>query len=65
MKLEISGIKCDNIKCDYVEKNVPFSEYSLWIDKLCPKCNSTLLTRQDLKIAMDLIFLNDLNVKQY
>lgn len=62
MKINISGIRCDNLKCDFVEENVFINEYHLWIDKLCPKCNSTLLTKKDFEVISNLLSLNDLKV---
>ena len=37
-----SGLKCDNQSCDWVDKDIPYTEWLSWIDKLCPKCSSNL-----------------------
>lgn len=47
MEVNIKGIKCDNVNCDYIDKNVPVEDYHLWLNKRCPKCGSILLTQQD------------------
>jgi hypothetical protein len=45
----IKGIKCDN--CDYADMEVPFSDYTNWINKPCPKCGENLLTQQDYDLC--------------
>lgn len=46
-ELKIGGIKCDNPKCDFVDKSVKFEDYKDWLNKPCPKCGSNLLTQED------------------
>ena len=45
-RLNVSGIKCDNESCDYVDFTVPLEEYPNWVNKPCPKCGENLLTEQ-------------------
>jgi len=44
-----SGLKCDNPKCDWNDKNIPISEYEKWINAKCPKCNEVVLTLSDFE----------------
>lgn len=46
-ELKISGIKCDNPKCDYKDDTVKFEDYKDWVNKPCPKCGANLLTEID------------------
>lgn len=48
-KINISGIKCSNTKCDYNDENVKIEEYHKLLNKLCPKCGKILLTEEDYK----------------
>lgn len=50
-------IKCDNPKCDWVEKNV--EDYSIWLNKPCPKCGENVLTEQDYNAAKKIHELKD------
>jgi len=45
LEVEITGIKCD--VCDYRDDTVEFKDYSEWLNKPCPKCDSNLLTQKD------------------
>ena len=45
--LVISGIQCDNPKCDFIDKSVKYEDYPKWLDKECPKCGENLLTKKD------------------
>ena len=47
IKLEGSGIKCDNPECDYKDMTVAVDDYPNWVDKPCPKCGENLLTKED------------------
>jgi hypothetical protein len=47
----ITGIKCDNPKCDFVDKSVTSDDYELWLNKPCPKCGENLLTEDDFMLA--------------
>ena len=42
--INISGIKCDSLTCDYYDNNVHVNGYEDWLNKPCPKCGSNLLT---------------------
>jgi phage FluMu protein Com len=46
MEITISGIKCDNITCNYRNDSVKFSEYPIYINAKCPKCSEVLLTKK-------------------
>lgn len=46
-QFNISGIKCDNNKCDYRDDSVKVEDYDKWLNKPCPKCSSNLLTEAD------------------
>lgn len=50
-KFEIKGIKCDNVKCDYSDKEVKSSDYAKYLNKPCPKCGENLLTEKDYKVV--------------
>ena len=47
--MEISGIQCDNINCNYENEDVQVGEYEQWLNKPCPKCGSNLLTEADFR----------------
>ncbi len=47
VELNVGGLKCDNIKCDYVDMSIPREKYIDYIDFPCPKCGESLLTRED------------------
>lgn len=64
MKIEITGIRCNNLNCDFVDEKVSYEEYHLWLNKLCPKCNNILLTKSDFDFASSLLNLNDLYVNK-
>lgn len=40
------GLKCDNKSCNYEDTKILFKEYLNFIDKPCPKCGESLLTKQ-------------------
>jgi hypothetical protein len=46
VELQIKGIKCDTVGCDYRDPDVEFCEDLL--SKPCPKCGASLLTQEDL-----------------
>ena len=52
---DVSGLKCDNVKCDYRDDNIPLSEYHKNIDAPCPKCGQSLLTMTDYKLTMRIV----------
>ena len=47
----VSGIKCDNINCDYADPSVTYAEYPQWVNRPCPKCGENLLTQEDYDIC--------------
>lgn len=47
MEHEISGLQCDTDGCDYVNPDVKFDDYINWIDRPCPCCGGSLLTKAD------------------
>ena len=49
MEFSISGIQCDNKKCDYDDKEVARETYSEYVNKPCPKCGENLLTQEDFE----------------
>lgn len=52
IEYEIKGLKCDNPECDFVDLEIPFSEYESYVNKPCPKCGQPLLTEEDYGSAM-------------
>lgn len=52
MDFNISGLKCDNPNCDYVDPNIPFEEYEKYVNCPCPKCGQSLLTPQAYKMCL-------------
>ena len=55
--IEISGIKCDNINCDFKDDTVRFEDYDQYLNKPCPKCGSNLLTEADLRTTKILVLV--------
>lgn len=53
--LSISGLKCDNPKCDYKDDSVKFEDYVNYIDKECPKCGESLLTQEDYDSVVNIV----------
>lgn len=52
--IRISGIKCDNEACDYMDAEVDRDNYPKYIDKPCPECGSNLLTKEDYDAVVEL-----------
>lgn len=55
MRLEMtenSGIRCDNEKCDFINKDSPDENLGDWLNVPCPKCGENLLTQQDYENAL-------------
>lgn len=48
----ISGLKCDNPDCDYVNHDIPFEQYKQYVNFPCPKCGQPLLTQQAYKMCV-------------
>lgn len=46
------GIKCDNTKCDFIDKTVTLKDLDKWFDKPCPKCGTNLLPKDDFNFAV-------------
>lgn len=46
--IKITGIKCDNPKCNFSEDGIPMEDYEEWLDRECPDCGKNLLTEEDL-----------------
>jgi hypothetical protein len=44
---DISGLMCDNPKCDYKDMSIKREEYEKHIGFPCPKCGAPLLTQAD------------------
>ena len=54
LEINMSGLKCDNPTCDYVEK---------WVNVKCPKCGEILLTEADYNNTKFLLGIIDLGNK--
>lgn len=52
IEVKTTGLKCDNINCDWKDTNITFDQMSSWINKPCPKCGENVLTYEDHKRAM-------------
>lgn len=46
MRLEISGLKCDDYFCSYYNPDIKFEEYSKYVNAECPRCGANLLTEE-------------------
>ena len=57
--MKITGIKCDNINCDYEDNTVIVEQYESYLNKPCPKCKSNLLTEADLRTVKVLMAVMD------
>lgn len=55
--IEVEGIKCDNVSCDYEDNTVTLDQYKDYLNKPCPKCGSNLLTEQDMRAVNILVKL--------
>lgn len=47
MRVEISGLKCDNELCNYADPDIKVEDYHLYVNKACPNCGENLLTQED------------------
>jgi len=54
-KAQVKGIKCDTVLCDYVDMEVPFTDYPQWLNRPCPKCGANLLTQADFDAVISLV----------
>lgn len=52
--ITISGIKCDNEECGYIDNTVGRDNYPEYVNKPCPKCGSILLTQADYETVVQL-----------
>lgn len=59
LKVNISGIKCDNKECNYSDMSVQVEEYIDYLNKPCPECGSTLLTQTDYDNVQTILGLNN------
>ena len=57
---QMGGIKCDNPDCDYINNDVPVSDYKNWINRSCPCCGANLLTEADYKSCKTLLTIVNL-----
>lgn len=53
--LNISGIKCDNLSCSYIDESVQMEDYDKWVNKPCPKCGANLLTEADYELVQKVV----------
>lgn len=58
--VEISGLKCDNPSCDYVDPTIHVEDYEKYVNAPCPKCGANLLTEQDYQIVQKMLKLQKL-----
>ncbi|WP_156136655.1 hypothetical protein [Bacillus badius] len=56
----ISGLKCDNLSCDYQDDSIKLEQYESYINEPCPKCGSPLLTKEDYIQVQKILSLVDL-----
>lgn len=54
-EVNVSGIKCDNPNCDYIDLNVSVDQYPEYVNKPCPKFGANLLTEQDYQLVQVLL----------
>ena len=47
IQMTVSGIRCDNKTCDYLDEDVTLDQFPEYINKPCPKCGENLLTQED------------------
>lgn len=59
METHISGLKCDNPKCDWKDMSIPLNEYPNWVGKRCPKCGEVVLTEKDWNTVQKLICIEN------
>ncbi len=55
IEVKTSGIKCDNVKCNWNDSTVEFNDLKDWINKRCPDCGENLLTLEDFNNAQTLM----------
>ena len=47
IEIKSSGLKCDNVACDWADTTIEISAMSDWINRPCPKCGENVLTYND------------------
>lgn len=52
IELKIGGVKCDNVKCDFINNDVKIEEYRSYLNAPCPKCGKNLLTQKDYDMVL-------------
>lgn len=45
--MEVSGLNCDSVNCNFHDNTVLSADYEKYVDTPCPLCGSNLLTRKD------------------
>lgn len=63
LEINMSGLKCDNPKCDYVDMSIDFKDYEKWVNVKCPKCGEILLTEADYNNTKFLLAIVNLGNK--
>ena len=56
IKINVKGLKCDNINCNYSDMTIKYEEYEKYVNSKCPECGSILLTEKDYKKLKSLEF---------
>lgn len=49
LEMNIGGLKCDNLECDYIDMSINVDEYEQYVNAKCPKCGEILLTEADYR----------------
>lgn len=49
MEMFETGLKCDNINCDWARTDIRQKDHKQWIDVPCPKCGENVLTKKDYR----------------
>lgn len=63
LEINMSGLKCDNPTCDYVDMSIDAKDYEKWVNVKCPKCGEILLTEADYNNAKFLLEIVNLGNK--
>lgn len=62
----ISGLKCDNVNCSYVDVSIKVEDYHKYINAPCPNCGSNLLTQADYDAVENILneahFMNEIEI---
>jgi len=51
------GLKCDTDGCDWKDDSISLANYAAYIDYACPKCNASVLTRDDYDALQQVLTL--------